>query len=65
MKIDTRGTGKIDDSEITDIVREVFPLKPNQIIKHLKLLKPIYLDTARYGHFGVTGKSEGIAFVAD
>jgi len=55
VKIDTRGTGKIDDTKITDIVCEVFPLRPRAIIKHLKLLRPIYKDTARFGHFGVTG----------
>jgi len=57
VKIDTRGTGKIDDVDITDVVCEVFPLKPQAIIKHLKLLRPIYKDTARFGHFGVTGEN--------
>ena len=57
IKIDTQGSGKIDDTEITDIVRETFPLTPQAIIRYLKLLRPIYLDTARYGHFGITGKN--------
>ncbi len=54
VKIDTEGTGKIDDIEITKLVRELFPLTPGGIIRHLKLLRPIYSETARYGHFGRT-----------
>ena len=50
--VDTQGTGKIDDGELEKIVREIFPLTPGGIIKHLNLLKPIYKETARYGHFG-------------
>ena len=55
IKVDTQGTGKIDEFELTDLVREVFPLTPAGIIKHLNLLRPIYLPTARHGHFGRTG----------
>lgn len=55
VKIDTEGTGKIDDFETTRLVREVFPLTPSGIIKHLKLLRPVYSETAKYGHFGRTG----------
>jgi S-adenosylmethionine synthetase len=50
--IDTKGTGALDDSKIETIVRKVFPLTPAGIIKHLKLLRPIYRKTAAYGHFG-------------
>jgi S-adenosylmethionine synthetase len=57
VRVDTRGTGKIPAEEITDLVREVFPLTPSGIIKHLKLQRPIYLATARNGHFGRTGDS--------
>ena len=56
VHVDTRGTGKIPSDEITDLVREVFPLTPAGIIKHLKLRRPIYLATARHGHFGRTGE---------
>jgi len=55
IKVDTKGTGKISDDRLTDIVHEVFPLKPAGIIKHLNLLRPIYLPTACHGHFGRTG----------
>ncbi|MBN2376795.1 MAG: methionine adenosyltransferase [Sedimentisphaerales bacterium] len=55
VHVDTHGTGKIDSDKITELIREVFPLTPGRLIKHLNLLRPIYLDTARYGHFGKTG----------
>ncbi len=57
VHVDTRGTGTIPADEITDLVREVFPLTPSGIIKHLKLRRPIYLATARHGHFGRTGET--------
>ncbi|MGZ5468456.1 MAG: methionine adenosyltransferase, partial [Candidatus Aminicenantales bacterium] len=50
--IDTFGTGKIADGEIAKLVWKHFPLKPNDIIEHLKLKRPIYKKTAAYGHFG-------------
>ncbi len=50
--IDTFGTGKIPDSAIADLVLKHFPLKPSDIIEHLKLKRPIYKKTAAYGHFG-------------
>jgi S-adenosylmethionine synthetase len=53
--VDTQGTGIIDDEKITEMVRKVFPLKPRAIIEHLKLLRPIYKETAAHGHFGRTG----------
>jgi len=46
------GTGKISDEKLTEIVKEVFPLKPAQIISHLDMKKPRYRLTAAYGHFG-------------
>jgi len=55
VHVDTKGTGRIDDDKITDLIGEVFPLTPGGIINHLKLLRPIYLETARHGHFGRTG----------
>ncbi len=50
--IDTFGTGKIADSDIAELVKKHFPLKPNDIIEQLKLKRPIYKKTAAYGHFG-------------
>jgi len=55
LSVTTFGTGKLDDERLTGIVREVFPLKPHQIIDHLKLKQPRYRPTAAYGHFGRNG----------
>ncbi|MBF0507935.1 MAG: methionine adenosyltransferase [Deltaproteobacteria bacterium] len=52
VMVDTFGTNKIDNDKISTLVREIFPLKPYKIIKHLDLLRPIYKKTAAYGHFG-------------
>jgi S-adenosylmethionine synthetase len=48
------GTAKVDVSKLESIVREIFPLKPAEIIKGLDLRRPIYAQTAAYGHFGRT-----------
>jgi len=50
--VDTFGTGKIDDGKITKLVREHFDCKPAGLIATLDLLRPIYRETAAYGHFG-------------
>jgi S-adenosylmethionine synthetase len=50
--VDTEGTGRIPDAKIVEIVRELFPLSPSGIIKHLDLRRPIYRKTAAGGHFG-------------
>jgi len=50
--VETFGTSKVDEGRISAAVRQVFGLKPRQIIEHLDLLKPIYSRTAAYGHFG-------------
>jgi S-adenosylmethionine synthetase len=50
--VDTFGTGQVADTRIAEIVREVFPLTPAGIIKHLELRKPIFRLTASGGHFG-------------
>jgi S-adenosylmethionine synthetase len=52
VKIDTFGTAKIPEEKICQLVREIFPLKPKQMIDHLKLLRPIYKKTTSGGHFG-------------
>lgn len=50
--VNTFGTGKYPDNEITNIVNDNFDLRPRAIIQTLDLLRPIYLQTASYGHFG-------------
>jgi len=52
IMVDTRGTGKIEDLKLTEIIRKVFDLTPDGIIDRLKLRRPIYRQTAAYGHFG-------------
>jgi S-adenosylmethionine synthetase len=52
ISIETFGTGKIADSRIVELVREHFELKPKGLIQMLDLLRPIYRETAAYGHFG-------------
>ncbi|BCD97109.1 methionine adenosyltransferase [Marinagarivorans cellulosilyticus] len=52
ISIDTFGTGKISDIEISKLVREHFDLRPRGLIEMLDLLRPIYRATAAYGHFG-------------
>ena len=54
VMVDTFGTGKIADEKITEIVRSVFDLRPAAIIRDLDLRRPIYAQTASYGHFGRT-----------
>jgi len=55
VHVDTYGTGRIDEKRISGLIRDHFPLTPASIIKHLNLLRPIYRETARNGHFGRTG----------
>ena len=50
--VDTKGTGKISDRKLGDIVRKLFPLTPKGMITHLKLERPIYSKTSHGGHFG-------------
>ncbi|MEE3420045.1 MAG: methionine adenosyltransferase [Lachnospiraceae bacterium] len=54
VQVDTKGTGKLSDEELTAIIRENFDLRPAGIIKMLDLRRPIYKQTAAYGHFGRT-----------
>ena len=54
IMVDTFGTGKLADDRIVEIVRENFDLRPAGIIKMLDLRRPIYRQTAAYGHFGRT-----------
>jgi S-adenosylmethionine synthetase len=52
VMVDSFGTGEVSDDLITSAVREVFPLSPLGIIEYLDLLRPIYRQTAAFGHFG-------------
>ena len=52
IMVDTFGTGKLDDQKLVEIIREKFDLRPAGIIKMLDLRRPIYKQTAAYGHFG-------------
>jgi len=52
--VDTKGTGKVPNHRIREIIRECFDLRPAAIIEYLDLLRPIYRKTACYGHFGRT-----------
>ena len=52
IEVETFGTGKLSDEEITNIVEKVFDLRPGAIIRDLDLRRPLYRQTAAYGHFG-------------
>ncbi len=52
IMVDTYGTGKVSDEKLVDIIRENFDLRPAGIIRMLDLRRPIYKQTAAYGHFG-------------
>ncbi|ETJ16480.1 S-adenosylmethionine synthase [human gut metagenome] len=52
ITVDTFGTGKLSDDKIVEIVEKVFDLRPGAIIRDLDLRRPIYKQTAAYGHFG-------------
>ncbi len=52
IQVDTKGTGKKPESALVDLVKKNFDLRPKSIIDHFKLRRPIYQQTAAYGHFG-------------
>jgi S-adenosylmethionine synthetase len=52
ISVETFGTGKVSDAQLTTLIRENFDLTPFGIVQMLDLLRPIYLPTAAYGHFG-------------
>ncbi|HKK04741.1 MAG TPA: methionine adenosyltransferase [Gammaproteobacteria bacterium] len=54
ISVDTFGTGRVADSRIVELIREHFDLRPRGLVKMLDLLRPIYRNTAAYGHFGRT-----------
>jgi S-adenosylmethionine synthetase len=54
LLIDTFGTAKVDENKLTMAINELFDMRPKAIIQRLDLLKPMYSETAAYGHFGRT-----------
>jgi S-adenosylmethionine synthetase len=60
--VDTLGTGILSDEQISDAVQQVFSFKPADIVKQLKLLRPIYSETTNYGHFGKVDDLETITW---
>ena len=54
VRIDTFGTGIVAESKLQEVVRQIFDLRPAGIIKMLDLKRPIYRQTAAYGHMGRT-----------
>ncbi|MCF7821956.1 MAG: methionine adenosyltransferase [Mariprofundaceae bacterium] len=52
VMVNTFGTGRVDEGKLAAIVRETFDLRPKGIVQELDLLRPIYAQTAAYGHFG-------------
>lgn len=59
--VDTFGTNKVDQDAITRAVNEIFDMRPKAIVQRLNLLRPIYKETAAYGHFGRTS-AEGFTW---
>jgi S-adenosylmethionine synthetase len=57
VMVNSFGTGQVSDEKLTAAVREIFPLKPAGLIRHLELKRPIYRATASHGHFGREGFS--------
>ncbi|MFW5653438.1 MAG: methionine adenosyltransferase [Planctomycetota bacterium] len=57
--VETFGTAKADENKIATMVRELFPLKPREIIEYLGLRRPIYRETAAHGHFGRQATEKG------
>ena len=54
LLVDTKGTGIVSDGRLAQAVEKLFDLRPNAIISRLDLRRPIYRQTAAYGHFGRT-----------
>jgi S-adenosylmethionine synthetase len=54
VRVDTYGTGQVDETRLAEIVQDLFPLTPAGLIEYLDLRRPIYQPTAAYGHFGRT-----------
>jgi S-adenosylmethionine synthetase len=59
LYVDTHGTGKADEKKLAKTLQEIFPLRPTNIRRSLKLNRPIYRRTAAYGHFGRAPDKDG------
>jgi S-adenosylmethionine synthetase len=57
--VDTHGTGQVDEAKLQKLLPELFPLRPTNIRRALKLNRPIYRRTAAYGHFGRAPETDG------
>ena len=57
--VETHGTGKVDEAKLAKVLPEIFPLRPTNIRRRLKLNRPIYRRTAAYGHFGRAPDKDG------
>jgi S-adenosylmethionine synthetase len=63
VTVSTEGTAALPEDQIAELIKEHFSLTPRGIIKHLDLLRPIYKQTARHGHFGrIPGKDGGFSW---
>jgi S-adenosylmethionine synthetase len=62
VAVDTFGTGNVSDAKITEAVQKVFSFKPADIVKQLKLLRPIFSATTNYGHFGKVEDTQTITW---
>jgi S-adenosylmethionine synthetase len=59
LLVDTHGTGQVDEAKLEKVLAELFPLRPTNIRRTLKLNRPIYRRTAAYGHFGRAPDKDG------
>ena len=59
LRVETHGTGKVEEAKLGKVLLEVFPLRPTNIRRSLKLNRPIYRRTAAYGHFGRAADKDG------
>jgi S-adenosylmethionine synthetase len=59
LLVDTHGTGKVDEAKLEKVLSELFPMRPTNIRRTLKLNRPIYQRTAAYGHFGRAPEKDG------
>ncbi len=59
LLVDTHGTGKVEEAKLQKLLPELFPLRPTNIRRTLKLSRPIYRRTAAYGHFGRAPEKDG------
>ncbi len=62
VTVSTESTALLPEDQIAELIRETFPLTPRGIIKHLNLLRPIYKQTARHGHFGRSHAAGGFTW---